>query len=660
MIKQYFNLTIMLGSALMVYSYCQNDTVLPPIVGCIIILSLLPRLTSAERQFVFFEHIPLSVIIIFSLITGWIWGGIFPAPESAGSPFPVMIAAVQSGTIFASLLIYLKPFTKRNLYYLTFCGWLIVASSINVVFTGSMMLLFCLFCLLSTAMIILHTTKKPQRKKHLLRYYRDFILFSTLLVMITTGLFYGISKSIVLIDDAFMNLISDYIVPRNYTHFLKINPRLHLGSPGRSAWDRRPVLEVTIPEGNGVYLKTQIFDDYSNGTWIESKGSRQNYLPDTIKTNALQGEMMMFTTFEDIIPSPPKITAAVGRSVYTKSEDNILYTEDEHRTRILKFALTDQNPSVELTQDKLNITTRLPPGIARQLKEISAQIVGGETNVMAKVILIREFFHKNFKYSLNIDYRGDDKGILKMLREKREAYCTYFASAMALLLRAEGIPARVAAGFLVTENIDKDKNKFLARVKNAHAWTEVLLARGDPAAGGGSEYTWMTFDPTPARALSDVLYTDRINFRALMENTWLVLLRFNAYLENTDKNKLKTNLLAALILIMVLINHKKIFAGIKIFLPRLNRTVPLRIKKPDKLQSIYRRYERYLKVAFNETRERADTDKEVVQRLKKRRDIPGATIEEMETFLGHYHAARFGEKESLHLEEMITSIRKKK
>jgi len=546
------------------------------------------------------------------------------------------------------------------MYHLTFCAWLIVAASINVVFTDSMLLIFCFFCMLSTAIIILHTTKKPQQQSHAFRYYRDFILFSTLLVVMTTGLFYGISKSIVLMDSVFMNLVSDYIMPRHYTHFLNISPRLYLNSPGRSAWDRRPVLEITIPRGDKAYLKTQVFEKYHDGTWIEPENSRQKALPETLIKKLPQGEMTMFTSIENIIPSPSTIVAAAGNTIYTKSEDGVLFTKDKQRTRIFKFSLAAQNPSIELTQDKLNTYTRLPPGIARELKELSADIIGGETDARAKAVLIRDFFQENFKYSLNVNFQANDKGILKMIREKRQAYCTYFASAMTLLLRAENIPSRVAAGFLVTENIDKRKNKFLVRVNNAHAWTEVLLPQNDHEAGRSTNYTWKTFDATPAGELNDALSKEEIYFRALTDKIWLTLLRFNALIENADKEKLKVNFLKILVCIMVFINHKKIFTGLYNLAHRLMRKIPLRLQKPNKLQSIYRRYEYYLKMAFNEKRERADTDREVIERLKGRRDIPGETIAKVESFLGHYHAARFGEKESVHLEKMIASMGGKK
>lgn len=68
----------------------------------------------------------------------------------------------------------------------------------------------------------------------------------------------------------------------------------------------------------------------------------------------------------------------------------------------------------------------------------------------------------------------------------RSGYCTYFASGAVLFLRANGIPCRIATGFLVTE-FDPQRGTYLARLSDAHAWVEVQQADG----------SWRTIEPTP-------------------------------------------------------------------------------------------------------------------------------------------------------------------
>lgn len=69
----------------------------------------------------------------------------------------------------------------------------------------------------------------------------------------------------------------------------------------------------------------------------------------------------------------------------------------------------------------------------------------------------------------------------------REGYCRYFASAMAVLCRLNGIPARVVTGYAPGTFSIVD-NAYIVKASNAHAWVEVYF----------DEYGWITFDPTPA------------------------------------------------------------------------------------------------------------------------------------------------------------------
>src|SRR5205823_3471619 len=68
----------------------------------------------------------------------------------------------------------------------------------------------------------------------------------------------------------------------------------------------------------------------------------------------------------------------------------------------------------------------------------------------------------------------------------RRGFCEYFASAMAVLLRTQGIPARVATGFQSGYYNDVS-GTWVIRASDAHAWVEAWIE------GRG----WVTFDPTP-------------------------------------------------------------------------------------------------------------------------------------------------------------------
>jgi hypothetical protein len=76
--------------------------------------------------------------------------------------------------------------------------------------------------------------------------------------------------------------------------------------------------------------------------------------------------------------------------------------------------------------------------------------------------------------------------LASFLFERRQGHCEYFASAMAVMLRTQGIPTRVVNGFRGGEFNDIT-SQYVVRMRNAHSWVEAYI----PGFG------WMSFDPTP-------------------------------------------------------------------------------------------------------------------------------------------------------------------
>ena len=75
-------------------------------------------------------------------------------------------------------------------------------------------------------------------------------------------------------------------------------------------------------------------------------------------------------------------------------------------------------------------------------------------------------------------------------------YYDYHASAMAVLLRLAGVPARIATGFVLSgNNFDDRTQNHIVRGHDAYAWVEVYFP----------EYGWVDFDPTPSASADETL-----------------------------------------------------------------------------------------------------------------------------------------------------------
>lgn len=104
---------------------------------------------------------------------------------------------------------------------------------------------------------------------------------------------------------------------------------------------------------------------------------------------------------------------------------------------------------------------------------------------------IVSFFKSRYTYSLTADNTSGDNTLLgNFLFETRSGHCALYASAMTLMLRELGLPARYVTGYAVsgagTPTAD-ERYSYQVLQRDLHAWVEVYF----PHVG------WLSFDPTP-------------------------------------------------------------------------------------------------------------------------------------------------------------------
>ena len=126
----------------------------------------------------------------------------------------------------------------------------------------------------------------------------------------------------------------------------------------------------------------------------------------------------------------------------------------------------------------------LDPGVEALVAELTA----GAENGYARVRRILDFLtdaRNEFTYSLSTSpgTTGDD--LADFLLEGRRGYCEQYAGAMAVMVRAAGLPSRVALGY--TPGDPAEGGARLITTDDAHAWVEVFFAG----------FGWVPFDPTP-------------------------------------------------------------------------------------------------------------------------------------------------------------------
>ncbi len=129
----------------------------------------------------------------------------------------------------------------------------------------------------------------------------------------------------------------------------------------------------------------------------------------------------------------------------------------------------------------------VPTSVSVLRPEVERLVQGLENNY-DRARAIERWLGTHCTYNLNVPPVPTDQDVVvHFLHTAREGYCDLFASAMVVMCRLAGIPARLAAGFAPSEERDPNTGELLIRERDAHAWVEVFF----PGCG------WVEFDPTP-------------------------------------------------------------------------------------------------------------------------------------------------------------------
>lgn len=125
-------------------------------------------------------------------------------------------------------------------------------------------------------------------------------------------------------------------------------------------------------------------------------------------------------------------------------------------------------------------------GDNKKLAELSEKITGGFDSDYDKACALEQYFiEEGFIYDLEFK-KEKGANVNTFLFEDKRGVCYEFASAMVMLARASGIPARFAEGYNMSERSEDNPYIFLVRSSHAHAFPELYIR------GVG----WMSFEPT--------------------------------------------------------------------------------------------------------------------------------------------------------------------
>lgn len=275
-----------------------------------------------------------------------------------------------------------------------------------------------------------------------------------------------------------------------------------------------PIMDVYVPQRlPNVYWQAKVYETYNGEKW-DLTDERQSipHFPDdglldvplTRSREVITQTVVNYLPNSGILYGAPEVVGSDRQMYIDTTQDeagNMLISAIRSRY-VLKPGAQYQIVSRISYADEESLRStpaeypewiearylQLPDSVTPQTLRLAEELTVPYNNSFDKTIAVRNYLRENIEY--NDQIQAPPEGVDAVhytLFDIQEGYCNYYASAMAVMLRSQGIPARIVSGYAQGE-FNEETNSYRVRASNAHTWTEVYFPG----------YGWIQFEPTAA------------------------------------------------------------------------------------------------------------------------------------------------------------------
>lgn len=256
-----------------------------------------------------------------------------------------------------------------------------------------------------------------------------------------------------------------------------------------------------------IYLSSLVFDRYTGSGWASSDTEIISYPGDSMLPTR-QFPSTPVSLQLQFVEDLGSLMYTLGEPVSADQDFRIAWrTQDEDAQifDVLGAAIDSETYQAESLLPSASVSAlrtageeypgwieerflNLPDSIPQRIIDLANETTAGQINAYDRAAAI-ETYLRQFPYNLDVPAPPTGEDVVEFfLFELEEGYCDYYASAMVVLARAAGLPARYVSGYVGTY-YDEYMDTYIITADNAHAWPEIYFPG----------YGWIRFEPTSSR-----------------------------------------------------------------------------------------------------------------------------------------------------------------
>jgi transglutaminase-like putative cysteine protease len=303
-------------------------------------------------------------------------------------------------------------------------------------------------------------------------------------------------------------------------------PEMLLGTGAVQGDDFLFTVKVSQPPTVRYYWRSRSFDTYQGGVWstngstdlpIAAKETLNPYPNWEGRTKvdftfnlAMSSLRVLMAPSVPLISSRPIEEVALPTGVNGASDPVALIVSTPlHSGETYQVTSLVDTPNQKLLRSSSGdypawISQRylqLPDNLTSRVRQLAVELTQNQATVFDRVQAVTNYLRTHIEYQNFVPaHPADQETIDWLLFTYQKGFCNYYASAEVILLRAAGIPARLAVGFAQGEYDSKNKD-YIVRRRDSHAWPEVYF----------NNLGWVEFEPTASQAALDLPLNEPVN-----------------------------------------------------------------------------------------------------------------------------------------------------